>query len=63
MIFQIVNRSIISLYDIIEDVIVKVDKFIFLMDFVILDMETNKEVPIIHGGSFLATNKPFIDFK
>ena len=31
---------------------VKVDKFIILVDFVILDMEANKEVPIILGRSF-----------
>ena len=28
---------------IIEDVLVKVDKFIFLVDFVVLDMEEDRE--------------------
>ncbi|XP_031270043.1 uncharacterized protein LOC116128461 [Pistacia vera] len=35
--------------DIIEDVLVKVDKFIFLVDFFVLDMEEDKEIPLILG--------------
>ncbi|XP_062106027.1 uncharacterized protein LOC133817500 [Humulus lupulus] len=34
---------------IIEDVIVKVDKFIFPADFIVLDMEEDEDVPIILG--------------
>ena len=44
-----------------EDVLVKVDKFIFLLDFIVLDFETDKEVPIILGRPFLATGKTLID--
>ena len=33
----------------IEDVLVKVDKFIFPEDFIVLDMEEDKEIPIILG--------------
>ena len=36
----------------IEDVLVKVDKFIFPADFIVLDMEEDKEMPIILGGHF-----------
>ena len=32
----------------------KADKFIFPMDFIVLDMEEDKEVSIILGRSFLA---------
>jgi len=32
-----------------EDVLVKVDKFICLTDLVILDMDADKDVPIILG--------------
>ena len=39
----------------IEDVPVKVDKFFFLVDFIVLDFEANKKVPIILGRPFLAT--------
>ena len=35
--------------------LVKVDKFIFLANFVIIDMEANEDVPIILGHPFLST--------
>ena len=34
---------------------IKVEKFIFLADFIILDIQEDKEVPIILGRPFLAT--------
>ncbi|XP_070011057.1 uncharacterized protein [Nicotiana sylvestris] len=46
---------------IIDDVLVRVDKFILLADFVILDFEVDYEVPIILGRPFLATGKAFVD--
>lgn len=39
----------------------KVDKFIFPVDFIVLDFEADKEVPIILGRPFLATGKTLID--
>ena len=42
-------RSVVYPRGVIEDVLVKVDKFIFLVDFVILDIKTNEGVPIILG--------------
>ncbi|XP_052291840.1 uncharacterized protein LOC127900685 [Citrus sinensis] len=45
----------------IEDVLVKVDKFIFLVDLIILDFEADKEVPIILRTPFLTTGKTLID--
>ena len=45
----------------IEDVLVKVDKFIFSVDFIVLDFEADKEVPIILGRPFLARGKTLID--
>ena len=36
----------------IEDVLVKVDKFIFPAYFIVLDMEEDKEIPIILGRPF-----------
>ena len=38
----------------------KFDKFIFLVDFIILDFEADKEAPIILGRPFLATEKTLI---
>ena len=46
---------------IIEDVLVKVDKFIFLVDFVVLDMEEDEKVPHILRRPFLATSRALID--
>ena len=48
---------------IIEDVLVKVDKFIIPMDFVVLEMEEDMEVPIISGRPFIATGQGLIDVK
>ncbi|KAH9792555.1 hypothetical protein KPL71_004168 [Citrus sinensis] len=45
----------------IEDVLVKVDKFIFPVDFIVLDFEADKEVPIILGRPFLAIGKTLIN--
>ena len=39
----------------IEDVLVMVDKIIFPVDFIVLDFEADKKVPIILGRPFLAT--------
>ena len=57
------NRSLAYLKGNIEDVLEKVDKFIFLVDFVMLDMEEEREVPLILGRSFLATSQALIDVK
>ena len=37
----------------IEDILVNVDKFIFPVDFIVLDFEVDKEVPIILGRPFI----------
>ena len=37
------------------------DKFIFPTDFIVLDMEEDKEIPIILGKPFLATGRAMID--
>ena len=46
---------------IIENVLVKVGKFVLPADFVILDMEEDDLVPIILGRPFLATGKAQIN--
>ncbi|KAH9658480.1 hypothetical protein KPL70_023512 [Citrus sinensis] len=58
---QLADRSHAYLERKIEDVLVKVDKFIFLVDFIVLDFKADKEVPIILGRPFLATGKTLID--
>ncbi|XP_022890486.1 uncharacterized protein LOC111405709 [Olea europaea var. sylvestris] len=58
---QLADRSLTHPRGIIEDVLVKVDKLIFPVDFLILDMEEDKDVPIILGRPFLATARALID--
>ena len=58
---QLVDKSIKYPRSIIEDVLVKIDKFIFLVKFVILDMGKDIEIPLILGRSFLATARAIID--
>ena len=58
---QLADRSHVYPEGKIEDVLVKVDKFISLVDFIVLDFEADKEVPIILGRPFLATGKTLID--
>ena len=58
---QLADRSIAQPEGKIEDVLVKVDKFIFPVDFIIMDFEADVEVPIILGRPFLATGRALID--
>lgn len=55
--FELVDRSLAHLEGKIEDILVRVEKFIFPTDFVIIDFEVDKEVPIILGRPFLATGR------
>ena len=61
MSIQLANRLIKYPTGIIEDVLFKIDKFIFLVDFVILDIDEDIEIPLILGWPFLATIKDIID--
>ncbi|XP_073063971.1 uncharacterized protein [Primulina eburnea] len=58
---QLADRSLTYPRGIVEDVLVKVYKFIFPADFVILDMEVDQETSLIFGRPFLATEKALID--
>ena len=58
---QLADRSITYPKGILEDVLVKDDKFIFPVDFIVLDMEEDREVPLILGRPFLATGRALID--
>ncbi|XP_038896448.1 uncharacterized protein LOC120084707 [Benincasa hispida] len=58
---QLADRSIMHPEGKIEDVLVQVDKFIFPADFIILDYESDREVPIILGRPFLATGRALIN--
>ena len=58
---QLADRSLKHPWGVIEDELVKVDKFIFLADFIVLDMEEDKEIPIILGRPFIAPGNAMID--
>ncbi|KAL5574401.1 hypothetical protein UlMin_023998 [Ulmus minor] len=58
---QLADRSVKYPRGVIEDVLIKVDKFIFPADFVVLDMEEDREMPLILGRPFLATGRTLID--
>ena len=58
---QLADRSLKHPRGVIEDVLVKVCKFIFPADFIVLDMEEDKEIPITLGRPFLATGRAMID--
>ena len=55
------DRSMAQLEGILEDVLVKVGKFIFPVDFVIMQMEEDTQVPLLLGRPFLATGAALID--
>ncbi|XP_062117505.1 uncharacterized protein LOC133831276 [Humulus lupulus] len=61
VILQLEDRSVKHPRRIIEDVPVKVDKFIFPADFMVLEMEEDEDVPIILGMQFLASGQALID--
>ena len=60
---QMADRLAVKLEGIIEDVLVKVGKFIFLVDFVVINMEEDKYVPLLLGRPFFATGATLIDVK
>lgn len=52
---QLADRSVKYPLGIAENIPVKVDKFVFPVDFVILDIKEDQNVPIILGRPFLNT--------
>ena len=58
---QMADRSMAQLEGILEDVLVKVGKFIFPVDFVIMKMEEDTQVPLLLGRPFLSTRAALID--
>ena len=60
---QMADKSIVKTEGIIEDVMVKVEKFIFPVDFVVINMGEDKHVPLLLGRPFLAIGTTLIDVK
>ncbi|GJU60609.1 reverse transcriptase domain-containing protein [Tanacetum coccineum] len=61
MTLELADRSITQPIGIAEDVYVKVGKFQFLADFVVVDFDADPRVPLILGRSFLKTGRALID--
>ncbi|XP_062114097.1 uncharacterized protein LOC133825125 [Humulus lupulus] len=58
---QLADRSFAHLDGKLEDVLVRVDKFIFPIDFIVRDYEADREVPNILGRPFLAIGRTLRD--
>ena len=63
IILQMADRSVAQLEGVLEDVLVKVGKFIFPVDFVVMKMEEDNQAPLLLGRPFLATGATLIDVK
>ena len=63
MTLQMANITLAHPEDILEDVLIKVGKFIFPVDFVVIDIEEDKQVLRLLGRPFLATEAALIDVK
>nr|GEZ71529.1 hypothetical protein [Tanacetum cinerariifolium] len=61
MTLELADRSITRPKGVVEDVFVKVGKFHFLTDFVVVEFEADPRVPLILGRSFLRTGLALID--
>ncbi|GJR27290.1 DNA-directed DNA polymerase [Tanacetum coccineum] len=61
MSIQLADRSIKYPIGVCENLLVKISKFIFLVDFVVLEMDKDGLVSIILGRPFLVTARAVID--
>ena len=60
IILQMADRSMAQPEGVLEDVLVKVGKYIFSVDFVVMKMEEDNQVPLLLGRHFLATGAALI---
>ncbi|GJR48513.1 reverse transcriptase domain-containing protein [Tanacetum coccineum] len=61
MTLELADRSVAHPKGVAEDVFVKVGKFYFLVNFVVVDYDVDPRVPIILGRPFLRTARDLID--
>nr|GEV50271.1 reverse transcriptase domain-containing protein [Tanacetum cinerariifolium] len=61
MTLELADRSITRPKGVAEDGFVKVEKFYFPTDFMVVDFEADPRVPLILGRSFLRTDRALID--
>ena len=63
MTLKMAYRTMAQPKGVLEDELTKVGKFIFRVDFVVMNMEEDTQVPLLLGRPFLATGAPLIDVK
>jgi len=63
MTLSLPNQYVKHPFGIVDDVLVKVGRFVFPVDFVIMDMEEDSECPLVLGRPFLATGRAMIDLE
>ncbi|XP_023770776.1 uncharacterized protein LOC111919451 [Lactuca sativa] len=63
MAIHLANKTVTFPRGICEDLLVKVDKFVFPADFIVLDIEADPQVPIILGRPFLNTASAIVDMR
>nr|GEU82226.1 retrovirus-related Pol polyprotein from transposon TNT 1-94 [Tanacetum cinerariifolium] len=61
MTLRLANRSVAYPIGVAKDVFIKVGKFYFLADFVVVDYDVDPRVPLILGRPFLRTAQDLID--
>ncbi|GJT83362.1 reverse transcriptase domain-containing protein [Tanacetum coccineum] len=61
MTFKLADRSISCPVGVAEDVFIKVGRFHFLTDFIVVEFDADPRVPLILGRSFLKTGRALID--
>ena len=57
------DRTLAHPKGILDDVLIKVGKLVFLVDFVVINMEEDKQFPLLLERPFLATGTSLIDLK
>ncbi|XP_050876251.1 uncharacterized protein LOC127079946 [Lathyrus oleraceus] len=60
---QFTDHSVKRPYGIIEYVMVKIDKFVFPVNFVIMEIPEDEEIPFILGRPFLETRRCMVDIE
>ncbi|XP_019229945.1 PREDICTED: uncharacterized protein LOC109210917 [Nicotiana attenuata] len=60
---QLADQTTIIPEGIVKDMLVWVEKIVFPTDFIVVNMEQNREVPLILGRPFLATGRAILDIR
>ncbi|XP_050909068.1 uncharacterized protein LOC127122832 [Lathyrus oleraceus] len=63
MTLQFADHYVKRPYGVVDDILVNIDKFVFSVDFVILEMPEDEEIPLILGRPFLEIGRCLIDIE